>query len=107
MVNTTIDEQYLQLVAKVLDTGEWKDNRTGVRTLAIPGAMIQWNMRDGFPLLTTKKVAYKNVRVELEGFIKGISSKKWFQDRGCHIWDAWSNPEKVPYGNDPETKAKM
>jgi thymidylate synthase len=45
--------------------------------------------------------------VELEGFIKGITSKKWFQDRDCHIWDQWCNPQKVPYGNDDETKQKM
>lgn len=103
----TIDTQYLKLVDKILTSGEWKDNRTGVRTLAIPGDMIQWDMKDGFPLLTTKKVAYKSIRVELEGFIKGINSKKWFQDRGCKIWDEWCNPQKVPYSNDKRTKELM
>jgi len=102
-----IDVQYLDLVSKILNEGVRKENRTGVDTIAIAGAMIEHDMSEGFPLLTTKKVAFKSVRVELEGFIKGIRSKKWFQDRGCTIWDEWCNPKKVAYGNDVESKAKM
>jgi thymidylate synthase len=52
-------------------------------------------MQEGFPLLTTKKIATKAMAVELEGFIKGITTKKWYQSRGCHIWDEWANPEVV------------
>jgi thymidylate synthase len=69
--------------------------------------MIQHTMSDGFPLLTIKRVPFRVMAVELEGFIKGITSKKWFQDRNCHIWDEWCNPQKVPYGHDEETKQKM
>lgn len=58
--------------------------------------VFRHNMSDGFPLLTTKKVSIKNIAVELEGFIKGVTSKKWYQDRGCHIWDQWCNPSKIP-----------
>lgn len=103
----SIDTEYLRIVDKILTNGEFKDNRTGVRTIAIPGEMIQWNMQDGFPLLTTKKVPYKSIKVELEGFIKGINSKKWFQDRGCSIWNEWCNPQKVPYSKDEKTKELM
>lgn len=102
-----IDTQYLELVQKILSEGIRKENRTGVDTLAIAGAMIEHDMSEGFPLLTTKKMPFKSIRVELEGFIKGIRSKKWFQDRGCTIWDEWCNPKKVTYGNDAESKAKM
>jgi len=102
-----IDVQYLELVQKILNEGVRKENRTGVDTLAIAGAMIEHDMSEGFPLLTTKKMAFKSIRVELEGFIKGIRSKKWFQDRGCNIWNEWCNPKKVTYGNDADSKAKM
>ena len=64
---------YLELVEKVLDQGCTKENRTGVKTLTIAGAMIQHDMSRGFPLLTTKKMAFKSVRVELEFFIKGLT----------------------------------
>ena len=60
--------------------------------------VFRHNMSEGFPLLTTKKVSIKNIAVELEGFIKGVTSKKWYQDRGCHIWDAWCNPSEIPLG---------
>jgi thymidylate synthase len=102
-----IDVQYLELVDKILKEGVRKENRTGIDTLAIAGSCIEHDMSEGFPLLTTKKMYFKGVKVELEGFIKGISSKQWFKDRGCNIWNEWCNPRKVPYGNDAESKAKM
>lgn len=98
---------YLNIVKDILDNGILKENRTGVDTLAISGAMFSHDMREGFPLLTTKKMSLKNIAVELEFFIKGLSSKKWLQDRGCSIWNEWANPQKVPYGTDEETKRKM
>ena len=98
---------YLNIVKEILDNGVLKENRTGVNTLAISGAMFLHDMREGFPLLTTKKMSLKNIAVELEFFIKGLSSKKWLQERGNHIWDDWCNPQKVPYGTDEETKRKM
>lgn len=64
-------------------------------------------MADGFPLLTTKKMRYEGVFSELEFFIKGLTNKRWLQERNNHIWDEWCNPEKVPYGHDEETKRKM
>lgn len=102
-----IDDQYKQLIHEILHDGYFKSDRTGVGCKSIVGYQLKHDMSKGFPLLTVRKVPYKSVRVELEGFIKGINSKKWYQDRGCKYWDDWCNPLKVPYSNDPETKAKM
>ena len=56
-------------------------------TIAVAGAMFEHNMQDGFPMLVTKKVPFKCVATELEFFIKGITDKKWLQERNNHIWD--------------------
>jgi thymidylate synthase len=98
---------YLDYLQYVLDNGVMTANRTGVKTLACSGYMLKHDMKDGFPLLTTKKMGIKNIASELEMFIKGIQDKRWLQERNNHIWDEWCNPQKVPYGNDEETKAKM
>jgi thymidylate synthase len=100
-------KSYLNILENILVNGKWKNNRTGIDTKSITGSMFEHDMSTGFPLLTSKFVSLKTVAVELEGFIKGITSKKWFQDRKCHIWDDWCNPQVVPYGNDEATKAKM
>ncbi len=86
---------YLDIVADVLEYGKWKGNRTGVRTKVLPNVHWEHWMPSGFPLLTTKKMPFKTICVELEGFINGITSKKWYQERGCHIWDQWANPCKT------------
>lgn len=98
---------YLDIVKKILEEGVKKPTRTGIDEYAIAGAMFQHDMKDGFPLLTTKKVPFRLVATELEFFIKGITDKKWLQDRNNHIWDEWCTPLKVPYANDEETKKKM
>ena len=102
-----LDQDYQNLLDNIYWNGVKENNRTGIAAYTIPSAMIQHDMSTGFPMLTIKKVPFKTMAVELEGFIKGISSKKWFQDRGCRIWDSWCNPQKVPYGHDEETKKKM
>lgn len=98
---------YLDIVRKIIETGERKANRTGVDTIAIAGAMFEHDMSKGFPMLTTKKVPFKLVASELEFFIKGITDKKWLQDHNNHIWDEWCSPMRIPYANDPATKQKM
>ncbi len=100
-------ESYLKLISKIINEGKLQPNRTGIDALVISGYLFEHNMSEGFPLLTTKKMAWNSIKVELEGFIKGITDKKWYQDRGCHIWDEWCNPEKVSYGHDEGTKKKM
>ena len=89
------ETQYLQLLENILKNGQRKSNRTGVDTLVIPPTMIQHDMSRGFPLLTTKDVAFKPIRTELEFFIKGLTDKRWLQERGNHIWDEWANPKVV------------
>ena len=101
-------KQYLEVLNRILTEGKIKHNRTGVDTLSISGTMLEFDMSTGkFPLMTTKKMGLKNICAELEMFLHGITSKKFLEDRGCHIWSAWANPKKVPYGNDEETKKKM
>ncbi|OGI16039.1 thymidylate synthase [Candidatus Micrarchaeota archaeon RBG_16_49_10] len=98
---------YLDIVKKILKEGERKENRTGVDTIAIPGAMFEHDMAKGFPLLTTKKIPFRLISSELEFFIKGITDKKWLQERDNHIWDEWCTPDKVAYGHDEATKKRM
>lgn len=95
-----IDQVYKQVVEKILREGKKKTNRTTTDAISVSGCMIDYDMVNGFPLLTTKKMAWKTLRVELEGFIKGITDKSWFQERGCKIWNEWCSPAKVPYGHD-------
>ncbi|HLF54155.1 MAG TPA: thymidylate synthase [Candidatus Nanoarchaeia archaeon] len=100
-------QAYLDIVKRILETGIRKENRTGVDAISIAGAMFEHDMSKGFPLLVTKKVPFKNIATELEFFIKGITDKKWLQDKNNHIWDEWAHPEKAPYGHTPEAKQKM
>ncbi len=100
-------EAYLEIVRRILREGKYKDNRTGVGAYTIAGATFEHDMSEGFPLLTTKKMATKSVRSELEFFIQGLTDKRWLQEQGNTIWDEWCNPQKVPYGHDPETLQRM
>ena len=86
-------KQYLDLVERVLLRGDLKQNRTGVDSISVFGESFKHDMRDGFPLLTTKSIGLKTVSAELEFFIRGLQDKRWLQQRGCNIWDEWSNPE--------------
>ncbi len=99
-------KSYLDMVEQVLEHGYEKypvrmtngqavPVEGGIKTLACPNVFFSHNMSDGFPLLTTKRIAWKSLRVELEGFIRGITSKKWYQERGCKFWDHWANPYVV------------
>lgn len=100
-------KEYLNIVETILEKGTRKKNRTGVDTIGIFGVKFEHDMQEGFPLLTTKKMAYKNILSELEFFIKGYTDKTWLQERNNHIWDEWCNPKKVPYGHGAETFVKM
>lgn len=85
-------KQYLDIVDDCLSNGTKSDNRTGIPTIRIPwGATFMHDMKNGFPLLTTKKMGPKTIFTELEFFIKGITDKKWLTDHNCHIWDEWAN----------------
>ena len=100
-------QSYLAIVKNVLDRGERKDNRTGIRTKAIAGTFFEHNMQEGFPLLTTKKIPFRLVASELEFFIKGITDKERLLARNNHIRDEWCSPDRVPYSHDTATQAAM
>ena len=82
---------YLDILQNCLDHGTLQQNRTGTPAIRHIGAVFEHDMKDGFPLITTKKMGLKNIATELEFFINGYTDKKWLQDRNCHIWDEWAN----------------
>ncbi len=81
--------QYLSLVQEILDQGEQRVDRTGVGTVSIFGVMRKYDLRDGFPLVTTKKVNFRNIIVELLWFLRGDTNIKYLVDHEVHIWDEW------------------
>lgn len=105
-MNNTLDGKYQDLLRDILANGTKKADRTGVGTISVSGRMLKHDMSEGFPILTTKKVSLKNIAVELEGFLKGITSKAWYKGKGCNIWNEWSNTDLMPKGlSDDERKA--
>ena len=82
-----LDKQYLELLDDILVNGTSKDDRTGTGTYSVFGRQIRHDMRDGFPLLTTKKMAWKTLITELLWFLKGDTHIKFLLDNNCHIWD--------------------
>jgi thymidylate synthase len=92
----TLDKQYQDLLQDILNNGVEKSDRTGTGTLSVFGKQIVHNMNEGFPLLTTKKMAIKSVMTELKWFLKGDTNIKYLLENNCHIWtgDAIKNYEK-------------
>lgn len=84
-------QQYLQLVQDIFDNGTWQDNRTGIRTRSIPGAMLKFDLQQGFPAVTTKKLAFKSAIGELVGFLRGSRNAAEFRELGCKVWDQNAN----------------
>ncbi len=84
---------YLDLLREVLETGAPCDDRTGVGTLSVFGRQIRFDLADGFPLLTTKKVHFRSVVLELAWFLAGSTNVHWLQERGCSIWDEWADAD--------------
>ena len=82
-----LDKQYTDLLQTILDYGVDKKDRTGTGTKSIFGYTIRHNMKDGFPLLTTKKMAWKQIVTELLWFLRGDTNIKYLVDNDCHIWD--------------------
>jgi thymidylate synthase len=83
----TLDKKYTDLLQDILDNGVTKQDRTGTGTLSVFGRQIRHKMSDGFPLLTTKKMAWKTMVTELLWFLRGDTNIKFLVDNGCHIWD--------------------
>ena len=82
-----LEKQYKSLLQDILDNGVEKQDRTGTGTLSVFGRQIRHDMKDGFPLLTTKKMAVKTMMTELKWFLKGDTNIKYLVDNNCHIWD--------------------
>ena len=99
-----IDKKYQELLQDILDNGIEKKDRTGTGTISVFGRQIRHKMSEGFPLLTTKKMAWKTMVTELLWFLQGSTNIKYLVDNGCHIWDgdAYKNYLKWA-GNNPLT----
>lgn len=108
---------YLDLVRNVLENGIQKENRTGTDTLSCFAEHYKVDLAEGFPLLTTKKVFFRSVILELLWYLRGEDHIKWLRDeKDCHIWDAWADEEgyvgpiypvlwrRFPYLEDPNGK---
>jgi thymidylate synthase len=92
-----IDKQYQKLLQDIIDNGVEKKDRTGTGTISVFGRQIRHKMSEGFPLLTTKKMAWKTMVTELIWFLRGDTNIKYLVDNGCHIWDgdAYKNYSKT------------
>jgi thymidylate synthase len=108
-----IDKTYQALLQDILDNGVEKTDRTGTGTISVFGRQIRHKMSEGYPLLTTKKMAFKTMVTELLWFLRGDTNIKYLVDNGCHIWDGdayknyLNNVKSVEEGKQVEENGKI
>lgn len=91
---------YLDLLQEVLKTGTCQANRTGIDAISVPGAMMKFDLNDGFPVVTTKKFVFKSMVAELIAFLRGYDNAAQFRELGCKFWDQNAN-ENQKWLNNP------
>ena len=94
-MSNAVDEQYLALLERILEEGVDRDDRTGVGTRSLFGHQMRFDLRAGFPLLTTKKVHLRSILHELLWFVRGQTHVSHLQEVGVTIWDEWATPEQT------------
>jgi thymidylate synthase len=87
----SVDTQYEELLAHVLDAGVHKPDRTGTGTRSVFGRQLRFSLQNGFPLITTKRIHFRSVAIELLWFLRGDGNVKWLQENGVTIWNEWAD----------------